>query len=260
MSAFVPVNLIVTAGMLTPNMRLPATLAWQVANQSLNVAINRANANHAAPLSTPMLLRSYLLAVSASCSVAWGLRALVPRLRRLSPQARLQATRLVPFAAVAAAGVANVVLMRSPELSTGIPIFPASSPAPSDLPTSPPESSSLSVPNSSSDSRSPPPDSLGNSRAAARLAIAETAASRVLNATPVMVIPPLLLVRLQRTAWLQRHPRATLPVNLALILCTSVFALPMALAAFPQRQQINPRKLEKEFWGREELVEFNRGL
>lgn len=56
--------------------------------------------------------------------------------------------------------------------------------------------------------------SLGKSKKAATLAVGETAVSRVLNATPVMAIPPLILVRLQKTEWLKARPRLVLPVNL----------------------------------------------
>ena len=56
--------------------------------------------------------------------------------------------------------------------------------------------------------------SLGKSQKAATLAVGETALSRVLNSTPVMAIPPLILVRLQRMDWLKSKPRLTLPVNL----------------------------------------------
>ena len=48
-----------------------------------------------------------------------------------------------------------------------------------------------------------------------------------------------------------------------LILTTSILALPLALAAFPQRQAVKARSLEKEFWdrgGADGLVEFNRGI
>ena len=122
--------------------------------------------------------------------------------------------------------------------------------------------------------------SLGKSRKAATLAVAETALSRVLNATPIMVLPPLILVKLQQTEWLKRRPRMTLPVNLGmsywysvqhyisltdlgLILTTSIFALPLALAAFPQRQAVDAHTLEKEFWdkgGKDGKVQFNRGI
>jgi hypothetical protein len=54
-----------------------------------------------------------------------------------------------------------------------------------------------------------------------------------------------------------------MPVNLALILGTSLFALPLALAAFPSRQAISASSLEEEFQGRggdQGMVEFNRGM
>ncbi|OCT50190.1 putative transport protein fsf1 [Cladophialophora carrionii] len=247
MSCFVISNLVVTAGMLTPNMGTTGTVAWQVINQSLNVAINSANANKSSPLSTSTLVKSYLLAVSASCSVAVGLNSLVPRLKRVSPNTRLILGRLVPFAAVASAGALNVFLMRGEEIRRGIDIFPVQSEAQK----AEREKTGKEV------------ASLGKSRKAALLAVGETAISRVLNATPIMVIPPLVLVRLQKTEWMKQRPRMVLPVNLGLILTTSIFALPLALAAFPQRQAVRAHTLEEEFWdkgGEGGLVEFNRGI
>lgn len=64
--------------------------------------------------------------------------------------------------------------------------------------------------------------SLGKSKKAATLAVGETAFSRVLNSTPIMVLPPLILVRLQKTKWLQQRPRMTLPVNLGMDLSYKV--------------------------------------
>ncbi|KAI9681095.1 MAG: hypothetical protein M1817_002376 [Caeruleum heppii] len=240
MSCFVLSNLVVTAGMLTPGLKTRGTLLWQITNQSLNVAINSSNANKSTPLATSSLIKSYLLAVSASCSVALGLNAVVPRLKRVSPGTKLILSRLVPFAAVASAGALNVFLMRAEEIKNGIDVYPAAA-------------------GGSEDSQR----SLGKSKRAATLAVSETALSRVLNSTPIMVLPPLVLVRLQRTAWLQQRPQLTLPLNLGLILVTSVFALPLALGAFPQRQAVSARSLEEHFWsnaGRDGQVEFNRGI
>jgi sideroflexin-5 len=48
-----------------------------------------------------------------------------------------------------------------------------------------------------------------------------------------------------------------------LIFGTSIFALPLALGVFPQRQAISAKQLEPEFWdrgGKDGLVEFNRGI
>ena len=216
MSCFIISNLIVTAGMLTPGLQvqLPrlsfqnladgpqtsGTLLWQITNQSLNVGINSANANKSTPLSTPTIVKSYLFAVSASCSVALGLNAIVPRLNRLSPVAKTTLTRLVPFAAVASAGALNVFLMRGEEIRQGIDVFPTLS----------------AEEKSQKEKDGSKVQSLGKSKKAATLAVGETALSRVLNSTPVMALPPLILVRLQRTQWLKRRPGMTLPVNLGM--------------------------------------------
>ncbi|KAI4122614.1 MAG: hypothetical protein LQ338_005708 [Usnochroma carphineum] len=247
MSCFVISNLIVTAGMLTPGLKTTGTLLWQITNQSLNVAINSANANKSTPLPTSTMVKSYFLAVSASCTVALGLNALVPRLKRFSPSTKTILTRLVPFAAVASAGALNVFLMRGEEIRKGIDVFPSLTPS---------QKAEL-------EEKGKDVESLGKSKKAATIAVAETALSRVLNATPIMVIPPLILVRLQRTEWLKRRPRLVLPVNLGLILTTSIFALPLALGAFPQRQAIKAGRLEREIAeqvGAEGMVEFNRGI
>jgi len=250
MSCFVLSNLVVTAGMLTPGLGTTGTLLWQITNQSLNVAINNANANKSAPLSVSKITQSYFLAVGASCSVALGLNTLVPRLNRVAPATKTVLTRLVPFAAVASAGALNVFLMRGEEIRQGIDVYPVLSSADKEKLAAEGKSES-SVP------------SLGKSKKAATLAVSETALSRVLNSSPIMVIPPLILVRLQKMEWLKINPRLTLPINLGLILGTSLFALPLALAAFPQRQTVDTGSLEEEFWGRggeEGKVVFNRGI
>jgi hypothetical protein len=103
-----------------------------------------------------------------------------------------------PFAAVASAGVLNVFLMRGEEIRQGIDVFPVLSEEEKDKV----ESGELEV------------KALGKSKKAATLAVGETAVSRVLNATPIMVLPPLILVRLQKTDWLKQRPRMVTPVNL----------------------------------------------
>ncbi|KAK1579422.1 sideroflexin-5 [Colletotrichum navitas] len=253
MSAFVLSNLIVTAGMLQPGLGTAGTIAWQVVNQSLNVAINSANANKSSPLTWRKLGESYAMAVSVSCGVAVGLNKLVPRLRNLTPATRTTLTRLVPFAAVASAGFLNVLLMRGEEMRTGIDVFPVISDA---------ERAGARKENSEGEAAGQP-QSLGRSKKAAQIAVGETAASRVFNSTPIMVIPPLVLVRLQQQQWLKQRPRLVVPINLGLILVTSYAVLPLALAVFPQRQSISADKLEPEFHGRGGeggLVVFNRGI
>lgn len=140
--------------------------------------------------------------------------------------------------------------MRGEEIRTGIDVYPVLSAA---------DKQRLAA-EGKAESDVP---SLGKSKKAATLAVGETALSRVLNSSPIMVLPPLVLVRLQRTEWLKRNPRLTLPVNLGLILATSYAVLPLALAAFPQRQRVKAESLEEEFHGRGGdggLVVFNRGI
>lgn len=247
MSCYVVSNLVVTAGMLIPNLSTAGTIGWQATNQSLNVAINASNANKSSPISNSTLVQSYLLAVSASCGVAVGLNSILPRMKRISPQTRSVLGRLVPFAAVASAGALNVFLMRRQEITNGIDVFPS-------------ESADVKAKREEAGQQI---ESLGKSRTAAVQAVSKTALSRVINSTPIMVLPPLLLVRLQQTQWLKQRPGMVLPVNLGLILTTSIFALPLALAVFPQRETISVDKLEPEFrrrGGHAGMVEYNRGI
>ena len=109
-------------------------------------------------------------------------------------------TRLVPWAAVASAGALNVFLMRGEEIRKGIDIFPSLT-----------ASEKVELEKRGEGAQA---ESLGKSKKAATLAVSETAISRVLNATPVMAIPALVLVRLQSREWLKTRPRLTLPVNL----------------------------------------------
>ncbi|EIT73311.1 sideroflexin [Aspergillus oryzae 100-8] len=246
MSCYVFSNLFVTAGMLIPGMKWKGTLAWQIANQSLNVAINSANANKSTPLSTTGMIKSYFMAVSASCSVALGLNSIVPRLKSVSPSTKMILGRLVPFAAVASAGALNVFLMRSEEIRQGIDVYPFNS-----------------ATSEGNTGEKVPATSLGKSQKAATIAVGETAISRVVTSTPVMVIPPLLLLRFQKTELLKKRPYLAMPINIGLVFLTSAFALPFALGVFPQRLVMSSDRLEERFHGRggeSEQVVFNRGI
>ncbi|AAS53016.1 AER336Cp [Eremothecium gossypii ATCC 10895] len=237
MSSNVLSNLFVTAGMLTPGLGTAGTLFWQWANQSLNVAVNSANSNKSHPLSTQQLLMNYAAAVTASCGVAVGLNKLVPRLRNVSANARLLLGRLVPFAAVVSAGVVNVFLMRGNEIRKGISVYDVNG------------------------------DEIGKSKKAALLAVGETALSRMINATPIMVIPPLALVRLQRGILKGKSFPIQMAAQLGVITLTAFAALPFALAVFPQYQAIEVNQLEPELAGKQDRdgnpvskVYFNRGI
>ncbi|CCH60625.1 hypothetical protein TBLA_0D01170 [Henningerozyma blattae CBS 6284] len=233
MSCNVLSNLVVTAGMLTPGLGTAGTLFWQWANQSLNVAINSANANKSDPLTTRQLIENYTVAVSASCGVAVGLNKLVPKLRGISPHTKLILSRLVPFAAVVTAGVVNVFLMRGNEIRNGISVYDKES-----------------------------GEEIGKSQRAAFKAVGQTALSRVINATPVMVIPPLILVKLQSGILKGKSMKIQNLANLGLVGSTLFVALPFAIGVFPQRQSMRRDQLEEHLQRRalSETVYFNRGI
>lgn len=229
MSCNVLSNLVITAGMLTPNLSLGGTVFWQWANQSLNVAVNYANANKSAPISTSELLKSYGIAVASSVSIALGLKPLISNMRGVRPQAKLVLMRLIPFAAVVTAGLVNVGVMRSQEILRGITVH--------DVETN---------------------EDLGVSRRAAVRAVGETALSRAINATPIMVVPAMTLLRLQQGPLKNASRKFTSVFNLGLIATTAFLVLPFALAVFPQRRVMSGDKLEPQFKGR--TVWFNRGV
>nr|UJH94463.1 Fsf1 [Starmerella bombicola] len=229
MSCNVLSNLAITAGMLTPNLSMGGTVFWQWANQSLNVAVNYANANKSAPISSSELLKSYGIAVVSSVSIAVGLKPLVSNMRGVRPQTKLVLMRLIPFAAVVSAGLVNVGVMRSQEIIRGITVR--------DVETD---------------------EDLGVSRRAAVRAVGETALSRAINATPIMVVPAMALLKLQQGPLKNASRKVTNVVNLGLIASTSFLVLPFALAVFPQRRVMSGDNLEPQFKGR--TVWFNRGV
>jgi len=236
MSAFVPTNLVVVAGMLIPNPSIKTIVFWQWTNQSVNVAINYSNANKTIEMSHKETAIAYTSAVTTSCFLAVGLTHLVPRLPfRQATTALLM--RLVPFASVAAAGTVNIFLMRSKELSTGINVFNSEG------------------------------DVVGRSPRAGLYAVSQVALSRILSSFPVMVVPPLVLAQLQKTAWLKARPGMVMPVNLGLIATSLMTSLPMAIAAFPRIVPVGVEWLEEKFKelkdkeGRKvEVLYYNKGL
>lgn len=237
MSCCVLSNLVVTAGMLTPGLGAMGTVFWQIANQSLNVAINTANANKSHPMTTKQLVTNYFLAVGASCSVALGLNSIVPKLKNINPSTKVILSRLVPFAAVVSAGIANVFLMRSEEIKKGISVFDEDG------------------------------NVVGKSKRAAVQAVSETAASRVINATPIMVLPSLALLQLQKSILKNKSVPIVTAANLGLIFFTSIVALPFALAVFPQKTVVSAAFLGDEFKNLKDkngneikTVWFNRGI
>jgi len=217
MSAFVPTNLIVVAGMLMPNPTIKSILFWQWCNQSLNVAVNYSNSNKTTPMSLQETAVAYVSAVSTSCLLAVGLTQSVPKIKSISPGTKSLLMKLVPFTAVAAAGTVNVFLMRGKEIRQGIDVYDQDN------------------------------NSVGKSKVAGLTAVSQVAISRVLTNAPVLVIPPLLMGRLQKMEFLNARPGLSAPINLGLIGLSLMTALPAAIAVFPQRGSLKTESMEEEF-------------
>lgn len=149
-------------------------------------------------------MKNYALVVTASCSMALGFKAIVPRLQHVLSHTKVILGRLVPFAAVISAGVTNVFLMRSEELKKGISVYDKAG------------------------------NDLGSSKTVAYHAVGETAVSRVVNAAPIMVIPPLILVSLQNCGFLKGKSKLVeTGVNIGLIFATSLVAYAFRISGFP---------------------------
>ncbi len=113
MSAQVPANLLITAGMLTFYKTVPGTVFFQVLNQSFNAIVNYTNRSGDAPISTSRLATSFTIATTSATATA----LLLGRAAKKMPAI---VGRCVPFVAVAAANCMNLPFMRSSELTNGI--------------------------------------------------------------------------------------------------------------------------------------------
>nr|XP_040055709.1 sideroflexin-5a isoform X2 [Gasterosteus aculeatus aculeatus] len=168
MSGFIPFGTPVVVGLLLPHQTLASTIFWQCLNQSHNACVNYCNRNASKPAPVSKFLEGYLGAVTSAVSIAVGLNVLVRRARRLGPTTRLLVQRFIPFPAVAAANVCNVVLMRHSELSEGISVLDDSG------------------------------NVVGTSKVAARHALLETALTRAVLPVPILILPPIIMSVLER--------------------------------------------------------------
>ncbi|MEJ1279387.1 sideroflexin 5 [Cricetulus griseus] len=161
-----------------------------------------------------------------------GLNVLVQKANKFTPATRLLVQRFVPFPAVASANICNVVLMRYGELEEGIDVLDADG------------------------------NLVGSSKIAARHALLETALTRVVLPMPILVLPPIVMSMLEKTALLQARPRLLLPVQSLVCLAAFGLALPLAISLFPQMSEIETSQLEPEIARAtsSRTVVYNKGL
>ncbi|KJE93917.1 sideroflexin-5, variant [Capsaspora owczarzaki ATCC 30864] len=217
MSAFVPANVPIIAGMLMSPPTVLNTVMWQWINQTFNAGFNYSNRNANAPQSTAEIATAYGAASAISVGTAVGLGELVKRATNLPPAVRGVVRTVVPFVAVASAGVANMYLMRRGEAETGI------------------------------DVRDSEGNLVGRSQEAGKICLKQVAVTRVLLPVPILILPPVIMSGLNRTAFLKSNPRVRMAVEVGVIAGAIWGALPLAIATFPQVMPVETSKLETRF-------------
>ncbi|KAM7541363.1 hypothetical protein Aperf_G00000033675 [Anoplocephala perfoliata] len=205
----VPGNMTISGCLLTFYKSPAAVIFWQWFNQSFNAIVNFTNRSGDTPISTTRLGVSYVLATVGAVTSALTINKQVSRFPPV-------VGRLVPYVAVAVANCINIPCMRSGELSTGIDV-------------------------TDEDGKK-----LGKSVSTARVAIAQVTLSRIIMASPSMLIPPFIMDALERRGILRLYPWISAPLQVVLCGFFLTFATPLCCAIFPQISSRSFDKLEKE--------------
>lgn len=227
MSAQVPCNMSITGCMLAFYKTPKEVIFWQWFNQTFNAIVNYTNRSGEHPISPQHLGISYTLATGGAVGTALTINKLVKKFPPLIG-------RFVPFTAVAAANCINIPCMRSREIMHGIPIFDANG------------------------------NRLGDSKNAARSAIAQVVFSRIMMATPGMMIPPIIMNKMENKPFMVARPWLNAPIQVLLVGFFLVFATPLCCALFPQKSSMSVKMLEHELQEKippsVDRVYFNKGL
>ncbi|CAO4363907.1 unnamed protein product [Caenorhabditis nigoni] len=211
MSAQMPGNMLINGMLLSLYRTFPGVVFSHWINQSFNAVVNYTNRSGNVKTSNERLLLSYLCATGGAMSAALALNAMVKNKNSV-------AARLVPFAAVAMANCINIPMIRSNEVTEGLEL------------------------------RDERGELVGRSRKMAILSIAQVTMSRIFMAMPDMVMTPIIMNRITRTAyyrtrpWMQKY--SEYPIQTMLAGMALFFTTPMCCALFPQKTAIEVTKLE----------------
>jgi tricarboxylate carrier len=232
MSGFVPFGSPIVVGLLLPNPTLAQTVFWQWLNQSHNACVNYSNRNASKKTPISRFVLGYTGAVTSAVGIAVGLSILIRRANGLSLAVKLLVQKFVPFPAVATASTCNVILMRFSELYEGIEVFDKQEKV------------------------------VGTSQLAAKKALKETAITRMVLPAPILLIPPIVMTFMEKARLLQRRPRLHLPINATVTTLSFAFALPIAIALFPQIASIERSRLERDIQQNtpDTVLYYNKGL
>lgn len=226
----------IVVGMMLPNASMASTVFFQTLNQSHNAGVNFANKPASGSITTASILQGYGAAVASSVFFALGIKETIAR-SSLATSTKLALSRFVPYPAVATASACNMFFMRRSELDSGIDVKDASG------------------------------NVLGKSKVAAGEAIKQTMVTRVVLPAPLLLIPPTVMLGLEKTPLLFKFPKLRLPIEATVCTLAFVFGLPFALSLFPQDARIAAASLEPEFHNKHDVSGrpiteyiYNKGL
>jgi len=228
MSFQVPGGMLITGAMLQWYKSNVGVIFWQWVNQSFNALVNYTNRNANVEQDNTKLVIAYASATSSALVTALGLKAYLAK--RASPLFQ----RYVPFAAVAAANMVNIPLMRRSEIENGVTCCDAQGTA------------------------------LLDSKTAAILGISQVTLARIVMAAPGMTVLPVVMEKLEKRAWMQKVKPLHGPIQVMMVGCFLLFMTPTACALFPQTASVKTETLAKfEALPAKELppvLFFNKGL
>eukprot|EP00850_Spirogloea_muscicola_P010600 SM000063S19990 [mRNA] locus=s63:124525:126718:- [translate_table: standard] len=235
LSFIVPCNLVLDTLMLS------ARGTWQnVAAQWLNQTYNSlhyyANRNASNQEATSKIVEAYIGATGSSVGAALGLNSLLDRLppsTRWAPLAR----RMIPFCAVAAADVLNLGITRRVEFLEGIKVYDRHG------------------------------NEVGRSKVAGASAVGACIGGRIAAAAPILVIPPLIMHRLEAIPLFVQRPWLRTSALMAMIGLSIQVSVPVCFGIFKQQATIKSEHLEEEFHNKLnshgqklEYLYYNKGI
>ncbi|OQS00771.1 Mitochondrial Tricarboxylate Carrier (MTC) Family [Achlya hypogyna] len=230
-SMIVPMNLGLDCGMILASTT-GQTVFWQWLNQTYNALHYYANRNATNEDTTNQRIAAYLAATASSVGASLGVR------KWATARGHPVLLRLAPFAAVAAADVLNLAVMRQSEFLRGVNVYNEDG------------------------------DWVGVSKRCGAFAVASCIGGRIFAAAPILILPPLLMRQLttKTTFWAAR-PQLRVPTTLAMVAVAIQCSVPLTFGLFRQSAQASVEHIEPEFRAlrrtngdRVRVVTYNKGL
>mmetsp|Transcript_27951 Transcript_27951/g.31299 ORF Transcript_27951/g.31299 Transcript_27951/m.31299 type:complete len:488 (+) Transcript_27951:82-1545(+) len=229
MSGYVPYNGPICVAMVASTTTIPL-LFFSWLNQSQNAAVNYYNRNASSPMTNETLIKSYTVAVGSALVVAFGLSTLVQK--RFSPAKAKELMKYVAFPSAVVASSLNCYVVRSPEITTGIPLMDEAG-------------NTIRMVQDKKDNKN---IVVNKSQLAAKAGVESTTLSRALLQAPVYFIPSMLMGTLPPLRnFIDKNPKHRVPITTFLVLLAFGVGLPATVAVFPQISSIESKDVEPKY-------------